>query len=184
MQKKVLRKWNNIIHRDLGYFFVGMCIIYGISGIALNHMNDWNPSYSVSTKEINYSLREEKPSKVAIKNWLKKEGVNESYKKHYYPKKGEIKVFLKGGSAYINVGKQTAFVEILKRRPIFYEANLLHYNPGELWKWFSDLFSLSLILLAISGMFVLRGKNSLLRRGKWLVIAGVIIPLLLLINYL
>ncbi len=31
------RKWNRWIHRELGFLFFGMTIIYGISGIALNH---------------------------------------------------------------------------------------------------------------------------------------------------
>ncbi|HRZ78208.1 MAG TPA: peptidase, partial [Bacteroidales bacterium] len=44
------RKWNRAIHRDVGYFFFAMSIVYGISGIALNHLGDWNPSYHVVDK--------------------------------------------------------------------------------------------------------------------------------------
>ena len=47
---KGLRKWSRILHRDIGYFFIGTTLIYGISGIALNHMSDWNPNYSVEVK--------------------------------------------------------------------------------------------------------------------------------------
>ena len=32
------RKWNRAVHRDFGYLFLGMTIIYALSGIALNHM--------------------------------------------------------------------------------------------------------------------------------------------------
>ena len=39
------RKWNNILHRDLGYLFFGLTIIYVISGISLNHKHNWNPNY-------------------------------------------------------------------------------------------------------------------------------------------
>ena len=38
-----IRKWIRVIHRDMGYIFFGMSLIYGISGIALNHLDDWNP---------------------------------------------------------------------------------------------------------------------------------------------
>jgi len=49
-----LRKWNRIIHRDLGYIFFGMSIIYGLSGIALNHIGDWNPDYIIKHAVENY----------------------------------------------------------------------------------------------------------------------------------
>ena len=47
-----LRKWSRILHRDIGFFFIGASIIYGLSGIALNHLKDWNPNYFVSVKEF------------------------------------------------------------------------------------------------------------------------------------
>ena len=37
MQVKTLRRWNNLLHRDIGYLCVGMTLIYAISGIVLNH---------------------------------------------------------------------------------------------------------------------------------------------------
>lgn len=42
-----MRKW----HRDIGYFIAGLTIIYSISGVAVNHIDDWNPSYTI-TKEM------------------------------------------------------------------------------------------------------------------------------------
>ena len=47
-----LRKWNRIIHRDMGYIFFGMSVIYGLSGIALNHLDDWNPNYIIKIREV------------------------------------------------------------------------------------------------------------------------------------
>ena len=49
---KTLRKWSRILHRDIGYFFIGTTLIYGLSGIALNHMNDWNPNYKVEIEHF------------------------------------------------------------------------------------------------------------------------------------
>ena len=53
---KFWRKWSRILHRDIGYFFIGTSIIYGISGIALNHLSDWNPNYSVTLKSFTTNL--------------------------------------------------------------------------------------------------------------------------------
>jgi len=51
-----LRKINNILHRDIGYFFVFMTIVYALSGVALNHTKDWNPDFQITKKEISLDL--------------------------------------------------------------------------------------------------------------------------------
>ena len=45
------RYWNNVLHRDLGYLVVALTIIYAVSGIAVNHVHDWNPNYSIDRIE-------------------------------------------------------------------------------------------------------------------------------------
>ena len=59
---KQLRKWSRILHRDIGFFFIGTTIIYGLPGIALNHMSDWNPNYSVKVNNFTTSINLEKSS--------------------------------------------------------------------------------------------------------------------------
>ena len=59
MQKKTLRRWNNAIHRDLGYFFFGMTIIYSISGVVLNHFKSGDfkhPDYGSSYEQFTVAL--------------------------------------------------------------------------------------------------------------------------------
>ena len=41
------RRLNNVLHRDIGYLAVGLSVVYGVSGVAVNHVRDWNPSYRV-----------------------------------------------------------------------------------------------------------------------------------------
>ena len=81
----------------------------------------------------------------------------------------------------IDLGTGKGILEKIRRRPLFYEVNFLHYNPGKLWTWFSDIFSGALVLLAITGLFILRGKNGITGRGAWLTIAGLIVPILFLL---
>ena len=149
---KSLRKWSRILHRDVGYFFIGTSIIYGISGIALNHLKDWNPSYSV---EIEYFTIENDLSKgvkedvvIPISN---EHGKGLDYKSHYFPEDSIMKVFLKGGSnLLINTNTKNGRAEFLNKRAVFYEVNYLHYNPNAWWMWFSDLFAVALIFLSIT----------------------------------
>lgn len=179
------RKLNNLLHRDIGYFFVGMTLIYAISGIALNHMHHWNPNYII--KNENITIKKEllfpDADKSQAKNILKEIGEEKGYKFHYYPNETNIIIFIKGGSLKINTETGIGKIEMIKPRPVFKELNFLHYNPGGAWLWFSDIFSFSLIVLAITGMFVLRGKKGLKGRGKWFVSAGVLLPILFLIFY-
>lgn len=181
------RKINNIIHRDLGYFFVGMTIIYGLSGIALNHIDDWNPSYIINNEEIEISADgyDQKIDESEALSILSKLDIDkQKYKSHYYPETEQVKIFVKGGSVRIDMSSGRGKIETMRRRPVFHSVNFLHYNPGNLWKWFADIFSVSLIILAITGMFVLRGKKGIKGRGAVLVSIGIIIPLILLFFYM
>jgi len=136
---KQLRKWSRILHRDIGYFFIGTTLIYGLSGIALNHMNDWNPNYSVEINRFTTSLNLEKSISTKNQVLLLLDEINnrDNYKKHYYPNSNNIKIFLKGGSSImVNIRSGKGYAEYLKRRPVFYEVNYLHYNPNKIWMWF------------------------------------------------
>ncbi|MCB9249542.1 MAG: hypothetical protein H6613_13835 [Ignavibacteriales bacterium] len=46
--RKLIRK----LHRDVGYIAFGLTIIYSISGIAVNHVSDWNPNYSIEKDSL------------------------------------------------------------------------------------------------------------------------------------
>lgn len=181
---KKIRKWNRLIHRDLGYFFFGVTVIYALSGIALNHRGDWNPNYSVNIKYFSTDLNLEKSENVKtdILTLLDEIADRSDYKKHYYPSKDKLKIFLKGGSSVVvNLKTKKGEAEFITKRFVFFQVNYLHYNPNIWWTYFSDIFSVSLILLAVTGLFIIKGKNGITGRGAWLSIAGIIIPVLFLI---
>jgi len=181
---KQLRKWSRILHRDIGFFFIGTTIIYGLSGIALNHLNDWNPSYTVEVKDFNTQIDLSKSSntKSNVVKLVEELDNKNNLRKFYYPQRNLIKIFLKGGSNIIvntNTGQGRA--EFLKKRAVFHQVNFLHYNPHSWWMWFSDIFAGALILFAITAIFMVRGKKGIIGRGGIYTIAGIIIPILFLI---
>jgi hypothetical protein len=180
------RKWNRILHRDIGFFIVGMCLIYSLSGIALNHIDDWNPNYRVITTDVRWDPPpgREFPSEDAVRTFLDGYGEGENYKKHIFASRDELKIFVQGGTVEIDVRNGVGVLEKLTRRPIFYEVNFLHYNPKRLWTWFSDAFCVALIVVSITGLFIIRGKKGITGRGAWLTGAGILIPLILLMVYL
>lgn len=44
------------VHRDLGYFFTGFIIIFAVSGIALNHIDHWNPDFIIQRRTVSLKL--------------------------------------------------------------------------------------------------------------------------------
>jgi len=180
-----IRKLNRITHRDLGYLFFAMSVIYGLSGISLNHIKDWNPNYIIETKTYESNLTEDQGiDKTKIVSFLESIGETNNYKKHYYPTSNTLKIFFQNGSVLVNIHTGQAQYEKLTRRPIFHQFNWLHYNHAKRWyTWFADIYGVALILLAITGLFMLKGKNSITGRGAWLTAAGIIIPVIFYILY-
>lgn len=180
------RKWNRAIHRDLGYFFAAMSIIYGLSGIALNHLSDWNPSYHVIDRDYLAPLPEDvsRITTADAKKMLEPMRLEDDYRKIYLPERNTLKIFIKGGSVTVDLQNGQAHVEQLKRIPLIYQFNILHYNNFKgWWTWFSDSYAAALILLALSGIFILRGKQGITGRGAWLTAAGIVIPIIFLLLY-
>ena len=181
-----LYKLNRATHRDFGYFFAAMTIIYALSGIALNHRKDWNPNYIIerTVHQVVIPGDLKTNEKTAVDAILKQINQEDNYRKYYFPSTDELKVFMDGGgSVVVNLTNGKLLFENLKKRPIFYEVNFLHYNPGRMWMWFSDFFCVALMVLAISGLFILKGKNGITQRGAWLTAAGIIVPIVFLVMY-
>lgn len=180
-----LRKLNRILHRDIGYFFFGMCIIYGISGIALNHRHHWNPNYIINNTSFRVNLPQNVSDELIwVEKTLESLDKSDAYKTHAFSK-NNLRIFINGGTVNVNIITGEGNLETIKKRPVFNQINFLHYNtPRKLWTWFSDLFALGLIILAITGLFVLKGKNGFSQRGVYFVVTGIVIPLLLLYFYI
>lgn len=177
------RKWFRIVHRDFGYIFFGLTLVYSISGIALNHLDDWNPNYIIVRKEIHFTnaaLITPSITKDEMRELLQPSGEAKNYKNHYFPKPGTVKIFFKGGSAVIDLNTGSGILETIRRRPFFREMNYLHYNPVVSWTWVSDIFAGALIILAITGLFLIRGSKGITGRGAWLTILGIILPVIFL----
>lgn len=173
------RKWNKILHRDLGYLCVGLTVVYAISGIAVNHVGNWNPSYRLERIQSTID-----PGQVAV--WSAERlvpelltllGVSGKLKDSYRPDPQTIKIFLEENTITVNLMSGEVIQELVRPRAVLHQLNVLHLNHRKkLWTWFADLYAVALCLLAITGMFVLRGSKGLTGRGFWLTGIGITIP--------
>ena len=180
-----LAKLNRITHRDIGYLIAGLTIIYAISGIALNHKHNWNPNYIFDNRSFKTDIpiaRESFNGEVALQI-LQSIDVDPSFKTYYFPSGNKVTIFLEGGLVQVNALTGEGVIEKISKRPIFYQANFLHYNPGKWWKYFSDIYCVSLILVTLTGLFIVKGRNGITKRGAILTIIGIILPLIFLFIY-
>ena len=164
-----------------------MLLIYAISGIVMNHRDTINPNYSLTRYE--YALEHPLPSKAELNKayvleLLSKHDEQDNYTKHYFPSEHQMKVFLKGGSNYLlDLERGEVLYESVKRRPILGAMSKLHYNPGNWWTLFADIFAVALIVITLTGLFLVRGKKGLWGRGGIELILGLLFPLAFLIFF-
>lgn len=183
------RKWNRWLHRELGYLFFGMTIVYGISGISLNHgvARHWDPGIVSRSETFQYGspLRKEAVDRDAVEEILELTGERHRFKQYYFPNDQHLMIYLRGGHILVELPTGNIRVTSIRNRPLFREVNYLHYNkPKKLWTWFSDLYAFSLILMALSGLIMVRGRKGITGRGGIMVLIGLLIPLVFLSIYL
>jgi len=181
-----IRKIIRIIHRDLGYISFGLTLVYAISGIAVNHVDDWNPNYIIENTSRKISpLRDSSFSNnEAVSHVLTQLNITDEPKNSFRASPDSIDIFFQGKTISANVKTGTVKIETVKSRAVFRETNFLHLNaPKKLWTYVADAFAVSLAVLAFTGLFMIKGRKGLSGRGKWLTAAGILIPIIFLIIY-
>lgn len=181
-----LRRYFRIIHRDFGYLFFALVIIYSLSGIAVNHVDKWNPNYKIEKSSVKIKTLTDSSitDEALIKYVIKQLTIEDSIKSSFRSAPFEIRIFMENKTIDANVEKGIAKLEVISSRRFFRESNYLHLNNAKkAWTYVADYFAVSLILLAITGLFMVPGKNGLGGRGKYLVILGILVPVIFLLVY-
>lgn len=180
------RKWNRIIHRDLGYICFGLIIVYSISGVAVNHVSEWNPNYIIEKDTLNIPIPRDTilTAEQSLNHVINSLQITDSIKSYFRPSPEEIQIFIERKTYYAKLNTGMVVKETVSDRRVFRETNFLHLNnPKNVWTYVADAFAVSLALLAITGLFMIKGKKGITGRGKWLTALGILIPILFLIIY-
>jgi len=174
------RRWNRALHRDIGYLAAGLTVLYAISGLAINHMADWNPNYRVVQvwREVG-PLPTEGSEEDLTRMLLERLKVTEQPRASFQPDQDTLDVFMKQGKYSADLPTGRVLYEAVQPRPVLYAFNRLHINaPKQAWTYLADLYALGLLTLGITGLFILRGPNGITGRGAWLTGIGCAVPLL------
>lgn len=173
------RKWLRIFHRDIGYVAVALIIAYGVSGLAVNHIEDWNPSYTFAERGFDIGpLPAGDPAALADAAITRLRLDRASVRGHFLETARELRVFLTDGQeARLDVTTGKGKLKLVARRPVLFQLNALHLNNLKgAWTYVADVFAVALMFLAITGMTMMKGDRGLRGRGKWFVGAGLLIP--------
>jgi hypothetical protein len=170
------------IHRDLGYVAVGLTFVYAISGLAVNHVADWDSNFENLTRTYDVSTRDSRGDDDIVNAVLAHEGIV-ARPTEIYREGDDLEILLDHRTLHVTSprGSTTAHVLDEAQKPRFFlrAANWLHLNRGKrAWKYFADAYAAGLLLLATSGLFMIAGKKGLIGRGAIFVAIGVAIPVL------
>jgi uncharacterized protein len=175
--KKRWRAWLRAVHRDVGYLAVGFTMIYALSGIAMNHLEDWDPNFRASELQKKITpIADDLSDDEAVARIAAAAGM--SGKPSDVLRAGdEVRLEYPNGSKVTAIG-DTVTVQKRDSRFFFRVANWLHATRGKAaWKFIADAYAVLLLYLAISGIFMIKGKLGLRWRGTLLITAGVAVPL-------
>ncbi len=178
------RRWLRALHRDVGYLLVGLTFVYAVSGLAVNHIGDFDPNFihgertivdrahlppsAVSTAERSNVVRavterlslETPPSST---DWLS-------------PTEAEL--LWDTETVYVDLARGTIDHTWQRPRPLLRAVNYLHLNRGKkAWTVVADAYAVLLLFLATTGLFMIRTRGKGFARKALLVLAGAAIPI-------
>ncbi len=175
--KKRWRGWLRSIHRDFGYLAVGFTLIYAASGIAINHLKDWDPNFHATERSLTIvPIPADASDDVAVKRVTDATGTGKP--DDVFRAGDELRLGYSDGTQVTAIG-DTGQVTVQARSPRFFlrVANWLHYNRGKkAWTYLADIYAVMLLYLAISGIFMIKGRLGLRWRGAILIGLGIAVP--------
>jgi len=166
-----LRAW----HRDLGFLMVGISLVYAISGILLNHMGEKDLAFKTEEKMVQVPANMSDSELSAY--WNKQDDLPQ-LKKVFTIDEEHSRLMLDRGVGIYSRGKGVVDYEKHSVRKFIFWINRLHYSKVKGWNIMADFFAASLIFFAVSGLLIVKGKHGISGRGKWLLILGILIPII------
>ncbi len=173
------RPWLRALHRDAGYFVVGLTIIYALSGLAVNHIKDWDPSFH--QVERSHQLTVPLPSSDAAiaKHVLTELRVGETPREVYRASEAQLDIVLDQLTFHVDTRSGRVLEEGQQPRAFLRLANWLHLNRGKkAWTYVADGYAVLLLFLALSGLFMIPGRKGLVGRGGVVAALGAAVPVL------
>ena len=171
------------IHRDLAYFYLGLIISFSVSGIFLNHRRVWHPmryQYATSQIRLPESVNPDQVDDTYLAKLTRRLEINDQLRR--YAVDGEVlKASYQDHELEIDLPSGQGTLGEYRQTPVLGQMTKLHVTTNNWWIYYSDIFGLAMLTIAITGMMINVGKYSFNKRGWKLALAGIIFPLLFLL---
>lgn len=170
------RPWLRALHRDLGYLAVGLTVVYAASGLAVNHIEDWDPNFVNYARSFQVEAPLPEDDAVAAQRVLAAAGIEED-PQDVYRIGDNLEILFEDRSLHAEVSTGRVEDEGQQPRLLLRVANWLHLNRGKkAWTYVADAYAAVLLVLAFTGIFMIAGRKGLLGRGAILVALGAAVP--------
>lgn len=167
------------LHRELGFVAVGLTLVYAISGVAVNHAHHWDASYQHTSTESRIDPVGRGSTEEVLPLVLERLQVAQPVKSTWRAAPELLQVFVEDSKYTVNLDTGGVLQESIARRPFLFQLNFMHLNKGKgPWTLIADVYAVVLAILAISGIFLIKGRKGLAGRGGILLAAGIVLPLL------
>lgn len=176
------RNWLRALHRDAGYLAVGLTVVYALSGLAVNHLADWDPNFVSYQREVNVPGPYPAGDEEAAARVLGALAITARPREVYRASPTQLEISFDKRSLHVDLASGRVVDEGQSPRFFLRVANWLHLNRGKkAWRVFADGYAVGLLFLAVSGMFMLPGRRGIRGRGALFVSVGVAMPVLYLV---
>lgn len=177
-KRRAWRPWLRAMHRDVGYLIVGLTVVYAASGLAVNHIDDWNANYveHERTHQLGGPLPgddEEIAARV-----IARLGIEDRPTEIFRIDEEELEILFEERTLTVRIASGEVHDVGREGRFFLRAANWLHLNRGKAaWTYVADAYAGLLLFLALGGMFMLPGRKGLWGRGAVLVALGAAVPI-------
>jgi len=177
------RKQLRSLHRDFGYSVVGFTLIYAISGLAVNHLADWDPNFTQVERSYQLPMPQssigEETKRQRAEQLMKTIGRSDEIREVLRIDDFTFDLGLRDTTLHVDLKRGIAQEEGQSARPLLRLANWLHLNRGKkAWTFLADAYAVLLIFLALSGLFLVRQERAFWNRRTLLVAIGFGTPVL------
>ena len=148
--------WFRAVHRDIGYVAVALTLAYALSGIAVNHIDDWNPNYTLRVR-ASFDLGPLPAGRARRARRVRDRPAARSIRAacaatSRRPRPSSACSSTGGQEVRLDVAHRPRHAKTITTRAVFFEVNALHLNNLKgVWTYVADVFAIALMILAITG---------------------------------